>query len=108
MLLEYLRFFFFTLFILAGLGFEILAVLGVNRFTYCLNRLHPASIGDTMGVLCIVLASVVYDGFTFLSIKLLFVLAIMWVTCPLSGHLISLLVYRTDDDLDQEASVWHS
>ena len=105
-MLEILQFIVFTLFLTAGLVCEVFAVVGVNRFNYSINRLHPASIGDTLGVLFIVLASVVYDGFTLLSLKLVFVVIFMWMTCPLSGHLMSLLVYRTDSRLEKEAKSW--
>lgn len=107
-MLEFIRFFFFTALLAAGLVCEGFAVFGVNRFGYSLNRLHPASIGDTLGMMFIVLSTAVYDGFTALSIKLLLVLAIMWLTCPLSGHLISLLVYRTDKDFETEVKTWRS
>lgn len=105
-MLEWLRLIFFTLFLAAGLLCEGLAILGVNRLKYAMNRLHPATIGDTLGVMFIVLASVVYDGFTMISLKLIFVVAFMWMTCPLSGHLMSLLIYRTDRELTEEARIW--
>lgn len=107
-MLEYIRFFFFTALLAAGLVCEGFAVFGVNRFRYSLSRLHPASIGDTMGTMFIVLSTAVYDGFTVLTVKLLLVLVLMWITCPLSGHLISLLVYRTDKDLETEVKTWRS
>ena len=104
--METVRFVLFTALIACALGFEMLAVFGVNRFGYCLNRLHAASIGDTLGVFFVMLAAVVYSGASMLTLKLIFVLALMWVTCPMSGHLMSLLVYRTDENLQKEAELW--
>ena len=106
-MLEWLRFILFTLLLCAGIAFELIAIIGVNRFKFSLNRLHAASIGDTMGLMCIVLACVVKAGLSLLSLKFICVLLFMLLTCPMSGHLISLLVYRTDPQLDKEAKIWH-
>jgi len=106
-MLEWVRFILFTALLFAGLGFEIVAVIGVNRFDYSLNRIHAASIGDTMGLTCIVLACMLKAGITFLSLKFLIVLIFMMLTGPMSGHLISLLVYRTDESFSKEVSIWH-
>lgn len=104
--MELARFIAFIALLSAGLAFEALAVFGVHRFHYCLNRLHAASMGDTLGVFCVMLAAVVYAGASLVSLKLICVLAIMWVTCPMSGHLIGLLAYKTDANLDGEAELW--
>ena len=106
-MLEYIRFAFFAILLLAGLCFEIVAVIGVNRFGFSLNRLHAASIGDTMGLICIVLACVIKAGSITLALKLITVLLFMLLTCPMSSHLIALLVYRTDPSLEKEAQLWH-
>ena len=86
--------------------FLLASIVGVNRFKFSLNRLHAASINDTMGILCIVLACMVKSGINALSLKFLLVYLFMLVTCPLSGHLISLLVYRTDENISREAPPW--
>ena len=86
--------------------FLLASIVGVNRFKFSLNRLHAASINDTMGILCIVLACMVKSGINALSLKFLLVYLFMLVTCPLSGHLISLLVYRTDEHISREAPPW--
>ena len=91
---------------LVGVGFEICALMGVNRFKFSLNRLHSASIGDTMGLAFILLACIVRSGLNVLSIKFAVIFIIMLVTCPMSSHVLSLLVYRTDNDIEKEAPVW--
>lgn len=103
---EWLRFALFCALLLLAAFFLLMSVAGVNRFKFSLNRLHAASINDTMGVLCIALACVVKCGFDALSLKFILVYLFMLLTCPLSGHLIGLLVYRTDENTGKEAPLW--
>ena len=105
-MIEWVRFILFCALLLAAACFLMASVIGVNRFRFSLNRLHAASINDTMGILCIVLACVVKAGLGDLSLKFILVYLFMLITCPLSGHLISFLVYRTDDSVTREAPLW--
>lgn len=105
-MLEAIRSFSFILFLAAGLILEFLSVFGVNRFHYSLNRLHSASIADTIGLLCIVIACVIRSSSIAAAIKFICVYLFMLLTCPISGHLISFLVYRTDPEVEKEAKPW--
>ena len=105
-MLEWIRFVLFCALLLLAAVFLIMSVIGVNRFHFSFNRLHAASVNDTMGILCIVLACVVKSGLNALSLKFILVYLFMLITCPLSGHLISLLVYRTDENVSREAPIW--
>ena len=107
-MLEWIRFGAICALLLGALLLETLAIFGVNRFRYCLNRLHAAAIGDTLGLTAVIIAAILYIGFDFLSLKLMFVVFFLWMTSPISGHLISYLIYRTDEKLDREAKVWRS
>ncbi len=106
-MLEYARFIAFCLLLLLGILFEITAIFGVNRMRFSLNRLHSAAIGDTMGILFVSLACVVRCGASADIFKYLAIILIMWCTSPMSSHLISLLVFRTDPDVGAEAETWH-
>lgn len=103
---EVIRFILFCALLALGLGFMLSALIGVNRFGFSLNRLHAASIGDTMGLGCIVLACAVKAGLDAVTLKFLLVYAFMLLTSPMSGHLIGLLVYRTDRSISREAGIW--
>lgn len=105
-MLEVIRFVFVALFLLAAIVLESFTIFGVNRFRFSLNRLHAAAIGDTLSISCVILAAVVYTGLELLSLKYFMILSLMWMTSPVSGHLISLLVVKTDDDIEKEAKVW--
>lgn len=105
-MLDWIQFIFVTVFLLAAVVLESFTIFGVNRFRFSLNRLHAAAIGDTLSITCVILAAVVYTGLNLLSLKYFMVLTLMWMTSPVSGHLISLLVVKTDDDIEKEAKVW--
>ena len=45
------------------------------------------------------------NGFTMTSLKLLLIVCVMWLTSPISGHLISKLEYITNDEIEQEIIV---
>ena len=105
-MLEVIRFVFDALFLLAAIVLESFTIFGVNRFRFSLNRLHAAAIGDTLSISCVILAAVVYTGLELLSLKYFMILTLMWMPSPVSGHLISLLVVKTDDDIEKEAKVW--
>ena len=89
-----------SLFIL-GLVFEILAVFGVNRFRRALNRMHAAAMGDTLGILFVLLGLIVMRGFSMDSLKLFLVVAFFWTASPVSGHMISRLEAMTDEKLGE-------
>ena len=105
-MLDWIKFIVVALFLLTAVVLESFAIFGVNRFRFSLNRLHAAAIGDTLSITCVILAAIVYTGFELLSLKYFMVLTLMWMTSPVSGHLISLLVVKTDDDIEKEAKVW--
>ncbi|MBQ3170107.1 MAG: monovalent cation/H(+) antiporter subunit G [Clostridia bacterium] len=105
-MLEIIQFVIVAMLLFAAVVLESFAIFGVNRFRFSLNRLHAAAIGDTLSMTCVILAAVVYTGFELLSLKYFMILTLMWMTSPVSGHLISLLVYKTDEKTDEEAKVW--
>ena len=93
--------------ILTGLGLCCLVsgVVGVFRFKYALNRLHAAAILDTVGILLMLLGVAVATGFNLTSIKLLVVVGFLWLTSPVSGHLIGRMEITINDELDQVMTV---
>ena len=105
-MLEIIQFVIVAMLLFAAVVLESFAIFGVNRFRFSLNRLHAAAIGDTLSITCVILSAIVYTGFELLSLKYFMILTLMWMTSPVSGHLISLLVVKTDDDIEKEAKVW--
>ena len=106
-MLEYLWLGLFAVLLLAGLIFQLTAVTGVNRFRFAVNRMHPAGMADTLGLLLMALAAVVYAGFSWLTLKILLVVALFWITSPVCSHLIGRLVRETDEEhFEAEAKEW--
>ena len=89
----------------AGLCCLVSGVVGVFRFKYALNRLHAAAILDTVGILLMLLGVIVATGFTVTSAKILVVIAFLWLTSPVSGHLIGRMEITINDDLDKSMAV---
>lgn len=88
MVLEWIRFLTGAVCMAAGLVFYIIQFIGVFRFKYVLNRMHAAAIGDTLGCGLMLLGAVVFNGFTFPSIKILFLIVFLWMTSPVAAHMV--------------------
>ena len=81
--------------LLIGLIFMITAVFGVNRFKKALNRMHAAALGDTLGILFVILGLILIRGFSVDSLKLFLVILFFWIASPVSGHMLSRLEVMT-------------
>ena len=103
---ETLRVILFGALLFSGLLIELTAVLGVSRFRYSANRIHAAGMGDTLGLLLIALAAVVYTGFDAVTVKIILIVAFFWLTSPVCSHLIGRLVRETDEKFQTEAKEW--
>jgi len=89
----------------AGLCCLVSGVVGVYRFKYALSRIHAAALLDTVGILLMLLGVIVATGFNFTSAKILVVIAFLWLTSPVSGHLIGRMEITINDDLDKSMAV---
>jgi len=78
-----------------------LSVIGVYRFNYVLNRMHAAAMGDTLGILLVLGGLIVLSGFTALSLKLLLTIVMLWLTSPVSSHLIGRLEVHVNERLNE-------
>ena len=84
---------------LFGLFVFFSAVLGLFRFDYVLNRMHAAAMGDTLGLLLVLAGLIVFSGLKFLSLKLLLIIVMLWLTSPVSSHLIARLEVHINERL---------
>lgn len=87
--------------LLTGLIFMATAVFGVNRFKKALNRMHAAALGDTLGILFVILGLILIRGFSLDSLKLFLVILFFWIASPVSGHMLSRLEVMTNKDLGE-------
>ena len=98
---EWIRFGLTALCVLAGCFALLTAMVGLFRFDLTLNRLHAASIADTLGLSLLVLAVMLAVGLRPVLWKLLLVVILQWCTSPLSGHMLAQFEYRVNQNLEQ-------
>lgn len=89
----------------AGLCCLVSGVVGVYRFKYALSRIHAAALLDTVGILLMGLGVIVATGLNVTSAKILVVIAFLWMTSPVSGHLIGRMEITINDELDKDMAV---
>ena len=98
---EWIRFWIVAGILAAGILCFVLEVAGIFRFGYVLNRMHASGIGDTAGLLCVVLALMTASGWNFTTLKLLLLILFMWLTSPTSTHFLSMVELRTNPYIDR-------
>lgn len=89
----------------AGLCCLVTGVVGVYRFKYALNRIHAAALLDTVGILLMLLGVICATGWGVTSGKILVVIAFLWMTSPVSGHLLGRMEITINDELDKSMAV---
>jgi multicomponent Na+:H+ antiporter subunit G len=89
--MAWIRFILGTASILFGVFFIISSVVGNFKFKFALNRMHSAALGDTLGLLGIMVGLCFYNGINDTFFKMLTIIAIIWVTSPIASHLIMLM-----------------
>jgi multicomponent Na+:H+ antiporter subunit G len=72
--------------VLAGSFFTVVGALGLVRMPDVFTRMHAASITDTVGVGFLIAGMCLQAGFSLITLKLLFVLALFLFTAPVVTH----------------------
>lgn len=90
-----------ALLILPGLLALGTATLGIFRFSTMLNRIHAASVCDTMGALLVLSGLILLSGLNALSLKLLLTLVFLWLGSPVSSHLVARMELRAHPHVEQ-------
>jgi len=80
-------------FIFSGCFFVLVAAVGIVRFPDFFSRIHPAGKTDTLGQALLFLGMLIYEGFTFVSIKILIIIAFLLVANPTATHAIANAAY---------------
>ncbi len=104
-MLDWIRFALSAVLTVFGLFVLVTATLGLFRFRYVLNRIHATALADTLAVLTILAGLALAWGFTPVTLKLLAVVAFLWLTSPVASHLIGRLEVTVNDQLPQEMQV---
>jgi multicomponent Na+:H+ antiporter subunit G len=72
--------------LVAGSVFCVIGGIGIIRMPDFYTRSHAASITDTLGATLILLGLGLYSGMNLISVKLAFVLFLLYVTSPTAAH----------------------
>ncbi len=71
----------------------LVASIGVVRFPDFYSRTHPAGQSDTLGQFLVLLGLMVYEGFSLVSVKLLLIIAFIFLCNPTATHAIVKAAY---------------
>ena len=72
--------------IAAGSFFLVVGAIGILRMPDVFTRMHAASVSDTLGAGFLILAMVIQAGFSLVTFKLFVILAVFFLTSPLTTH----------------------
>lgn len=104
-------------FVLASLFMIFCGILGIYKYKYVLNRMNAAALIDTLALLLMNIGLVIatiyryassgeFSSGTVLTIfKIFLIVVVMWLTSPISGHLISKLEYVTNEKIEEEIKI---
>ncbi len=72
--------------LLTGGTFSVIGGIGLMRMPGFYSRVHASGITDTLGAGSILLGLMLQAGLTTVTIKLVFILAFLFITSPTSAH----------------------
>ena len=100
-----IRFIIAAVLIMTGIMIMMIQTFGVFKLKYVLNRMHAAAMGDSMGMLMIILGMIVIYGISLASLKLLTILVLFWFASPVCSHLLAKLEVSTNEQIEEECEV---
>ncbi|SFT81585.1 multisubunit sodium/proton antiporter, MrpG subunit [Sedimentitalea nanhaiensis] len=77
------------IFIIGGSFFAIVGAVGLVRFPDFWSRLHAVSVTDSAGVILLIVGMALQAGLTLVTVKLLLILAFLFITGPTSTHAVA-------------------
>ncbi len=87
--------------LLIGSTLMLFAAIGLIRFSDALCRAHALAKATTFGICMMLIALWVSLDDDVTGLKILLVISFSLLTIPLASHLIALLVYRMQQDMQQ-------
>ena len=100
-MLEWMSLIIGAVLVTAGVAVLALSAFGVYRFKYVMNRMHAAAMGDTLGILLVLSGLIVMSGLRPVSLKFLLTIVMLWLTSPVSSHLIGRLEIHINEKLHE-------
>ena len=93
------------IFISLGSLLFIVEIIGNFKFTYVLNRMQAAGIGDSLALGLFIIGCVIINGLTVTSLKLLVAALCLYFTSPVCSHMLAKLEKETNKELEKECEV---
>lgn len=93
--LIYFRFVLGIIFLIASCCFFIIEIMGVFKMKYVMNRMHSAAIGDALALGLAFIGLIILNGFNFTTLKFLLVPCFVFISSPVSSHLIARMEIET-------------
>ena len=84
-----------------GLIFMALGIVGIFKYHDFFTRILIASKIDTVGTLTVLLGIAIRVGFNFMSLRILLLLALMFVINPIVTHIIVSSAYKSGFDVEK-------
>jgi len=84
-----------TIFLAAGSLIMITGTVGLLKFPDFYTRMHATGKCDTLGQIMIIVGCMIYEGFTFITIKLLLVSAFYLLAGPTGTHALMKAAYAS-------------
>ncbi|NLO85216.1 MAG: monovalent cation/H(+) antiporter subunit G [Clostridiales bacterium] len=104
-MLDWIRFALTAVFLVSGLFLLMIGVIAQYRFQYVLNRMHAASMGDSLGLFLVMVALSISCNEGWIIVKLLMVALFVWLTSPTGSHLIARLELTANEHPEQEMEI---
>ena len=102
---EWILFGISALLLVTGLFLMLSAVIGQYRFHYVLNRMHAASMGDSLGLLMILAGLSISAPDVWVIFKFALTAFFLWITSPTGSHLIARLEMTLNEHPENEMEV---
>jgi multicomponent Na+:H+ antiporter subunit G len=71
----------------------LVSSIGLIRMPGFYTRIHAAGKTDTLGQILIVLGLILYEGFSLISLKLIFLVAFIFIANPTATHALARAAY---------------
>ena len=84
-----------TLFMAGGAFFMLTGAAGLLRFPDFYTRLHATGKCDTLGEVLIIVGCMIYQGWSFITLKLIFLTLFIFIANPVGTHAIMKAAYVT-------------
>ncbi|MGL5259805.1 MAG: cation:proton antiporter [Lachnospiraceae bacterium] len=103
--LEWLQFIIGSIFLCIGLFLFAVEVFGAFRFDFVMNRMHASAIGDTLGIGISLIGLIIFWGININSLKFLLVIVFLWLSSPVSSHLIGRFEVTVNDNIGKHCTI---